>query len=41
VLEARAQAYLPHLFGPSSYTLVEKVSKLPYRVSDIYRRITA
>jgi len=40
-IDDRAQDYLPHMFGPSSYTLVEKVAKLPYRVSDIYRRITA
>jgi nitric oxide reductase NorD protein len=40
-IDDQAQAYLPHLFGPASYTLVEKVAKLPYRVSDIYRRITA
>jgi len=36
-----AQAYLPHMFGPASYTVVENVAKLPYRVSDIYRRSTA
>ncbi|MGE5152546.1 MAG: nitric oxide reductase activation protein NorD [Bdellovibrio bacteriovorus] len=40
-IDDQAQDYLPHLFGPASYTLVEKVAKLPYRVSDIYRRITA
>jgi len=39
-IDDQAQDYLPHLFGPASYTLVEKVAKLPYRVSDIYRRIT-
>jgi nitric oxide reductase NorD protein len=36
-----AQAYLPHLFGPAGWTLVDKVGRLPYRVSDIYRRLTA
>jgi nitric oxide reductase NorD protein len=40
-IDDEAQAYLPHMFGPASYTLVENVAKLPYRVSDIYRRITA
>ena len=40
-IDDAAQGYLPHIFGPSGYTLVENVAKLPYRVSDIYRRITA
>ncbi len=40
-IDDQAQDYLPHMFGPASWTLVEKVAKLPYRVSDIYRRITA
>jgi nitric oxide reductase NorD protein len=40
-IDDAAQDYLPHVFGPSGYTLVENVAKLPYRVSDIYRRITA
>jgi len=39
-IDDEAQDYLPHMFGPSSYTVVEDVAKLPYRVSDIYRRIT-
>jgi len=40
-IDDAAQDYLPHIFGPAGYTLVEHVAKLPYRVSDIYRRITA
>jgi nitric oxide reductase NorD protein len=40
-IDDAAQGYLPHIFGPAGYTLVENVAKLPYRVSDIYRRITA
>jgi nitric oxide reductase activation protein len=28
------------MFGPAGYTLVEQVAKLPYRVADIYRRMT-
>jgi len=28
------------MFGPSSYTLVEKVAKLPYRCPTLHRRIT-
>ncbi len=40
-IDDQAQDYLPHLFGRANYTLVEDVAKLPYKVSDIYRRITA
>lgn len=40
-IDDQAQDYLPHMFGPASYTVVENVAQLPYRVSDIYRRITA
>ena len=40
-IDDQAQDYLPHIFGPSGYTLVDNVAKLPYRVSDIYRRITS
>ena len=39
-IDDEAQGYLPHMFGAASYTVVENVAKLPYRVSDIYRRIT-
>lgn len=39
-IDDQAQDYLPHMFWPSAYTLVEQVAKLPLRVSDIYRRIT-
>jgi nitric oxide reductase NorD protein len=39
-VDDQAQDYLPHMFGPAGYTLVEQVAKLPYRVADIYRRMT-
>ena len=32
--------YLPHLYGSAHYTVVDDVSLLPYRVADIYRRLT-
>ena len=41
IIDDDAQDTLPHMFGASSYALVENVRKLPYRVSDMYRRITA
>ena len=36
-----AQACLSHMFGAGKYTVIEDVGKPPYKVSDIYRRITA
>jgi nitric oxide reductase NorD protein len=39
-IDDQAQAYLPHVFGPAGYVLVEKVDRLPLRVSEIYRRMT-
>lgn len=32
--------YLPHMYGPVNYTIVDAVEKLPLRVSNIYRRLT-
>mgnify|MGYP003573401673 FL=1 len=40
-IDDQAQRCLPHLSGAASCALVEDVAKLPYRVCDIYRRITA
>lgn len=39
-IDDQAQDYLPHMFGRAHYTVVEDVAKLPYKVSDIYRKIT-
>lgn len=39
-IDKEARDYLPHLYGPAGYTVIEKVSDLPYKVSDIYRRLT-
>ena len=32
--------YLPHMFGPSGFTVVNRVERLPFKLSDIYRRLT-
>ena len=32
--------YLPRLYGPARYTVLDDVKKLPLRVADIYRRLT-
>jgi nitric oxide reductase NorD protein len=39
-IDREGQDYLPHMYGPVSYTIVDAVEKLPYKVSDIYRRLT-
>ncbi|MGD9602886.1 MAG: nitric oxide reductase activation protein NorD [Gammaproteobacteria bacterium] len=39
-IDKEAQSYLPHMFGPSNFTVVDDVQKLPYKVADIYRRLT-
>ncbi len=39
-IDKEAQSYLPHMYGPSSFTVVDEVQKLPYKVADIYRRLT-
>lgn len=39
-IDTEARDYLPHMYGPVNYTLVDKVNKLPLKVADIYRRLT-
>ncbi len=39
-IDREAQEYLPHMYGPVAYTIVDAVEKLPYKVSEIYRRLT-
>ncbi len=39
-IDREAQAYLPHMYGPANFTVVDEVQKLPYKVADIYRRLT-
>jgi len=40
-IDHEARDYLPHLYGPVNWTLVDDVRKLPVQVADIYRRLTA
>lgn len=40
-IDHEARDYLPHLYGPVSWTLVDQVEKLPLKVADIYRRLTS
>ena len=39
-IDTEASDYLPHMYGPASYVLVDEVRKLPLKVADIYRRLT-
>jgi len=39
-IDREGQEYLPHMYGPVSYTIVDTVEKLPYKVSEIYRHLT-
>jgi nitric oxide reductase NorD protein len=32
--------YLPHMYGPVNYTVLDEVRLLPLKVADIYRRLT-
>jgi nitric oxide reductase NorD protein len=33
--------YLPQLYGPAHYTVVDDARKLPQRIGEIYRKLTA
>ena len=39
-IDETARDYLPHLYGPAAFTVIDKVQQLPLKVSDIYRRLT-
>jgi nitric oxide reductase NorD protein len=39
-LDEEARDYLPHLYGPAAYSVVDDVRALPLKVADIYRRLT-
>lgn len=39
-IDKEAGDYLPHMYGAANYVLIEDISKLPFKVSDIYRKLT-
>lgn len=39
-IDEEARDYLPHMYGPAAFTVIDKVHQLPLKVSDIYRRLT-
>ena len=39
-IDEEGKDYLPHLYGPAAFTVVNEVRLLPLKVSDIYQRLT-
>lgn len=39
-IDKEGQDYLPHMYGAANYTVLDQVSQLPLKISDIYRKIT-
>ena len=39
-IDEEARDYLPHMYGAANYAVIDQVSQLPLKVSDIYRRLT-
>lgn len=40
-IDREARDYLPHLYGPVNWTLVDEVARLPLKVAESYRRLTS
>ena len=40
-IDKEARDYLPHMYGAARYIILDDVRDLPFKVSDIYRRITS
>lgn len=39
-IDEQARDYLPHLYGHANYIVIDDITKLPYKISDIYRKLT-
>ena len=39
-IDKDARDYLPHMYGAANYIVIDDVGQLPFKVSDIYRRLT-
>lgn len=39
-IDREARDYLPHMYGAARYIILDDVADLPFKVADIYRRIT-
>jgi nitric oxide reductase NorD protein len=40
-IDRTGSAYLPRLFGSAGFTVLREVSELPWRLPDLYRRLTS
>ena len=40
-IDEEARDYLPHMYGHENYVLIDDIRKLPYRISEIYRKWTS
>ena len=36
-----ARAYLPHMYGPASWVLIDDAGQLPLKTADVYRHLTS
>ncbi|MCV6636439.1 nitric oxide reductase activation protein [Candidatus Albibeggiatoa sp. nov. NOAA] len=39
-IDTEAKTYLPRMYGNANYVVIDKVEQLPFKVADIYRRLT-
>ncbi len=39
-IDERGQQYLPRMYGAANYVVISEVGRLPFKISDIYRRLT-
>lgn len=39
-IDSEGGDYLPHMYGPANYAVIDQVSQLPLKVADIYRKLT-
>jgi len=39
-IDEEARDYLPHMYGPASWVLIDDAGQLPLKAADVYRRLT-
>jgi nitric oxide reductase NorD protein len=39
-IDCEAKGYPPHMYGAANFVVVDRVSQLPLKLSDAYRRLT-
>ena len=39
-IDEEARDYLPHLYGYANHIVISDIKKLPYKISNIYRKLT-